>query len=187
MCRKDVMIISDPKQIKALSDPTRVKILELLRYHPMTVSEISRVIGKDKSTIYRHIKALEEAGLVEEVEKIGNETVYGRTALIFLVRIGSGLGEEMERFKKAYFMQSSEKLAKALEESGIKIKDRNKFVEILEEVFTSIDSESEEIISKLSSLNIDEVTFIHLLNFIVFLYSPKHVEKAKLLRELLDI
>lgn len=83
MCRIPVMIVSQPKQLKALSDPTRIKILELLREHPMSVSEIAERLGRDKSTVYRHIKALEDAGLVEVVEKIGNEVVYGRVAYVF--------------------------------------------------------------------------------------------------------
>ncbi|MFA4640849.1 ArsR/SmtB family transcription factor [Pyrococcus kukulkanii] len=185
MCRKDVMIISDPKQLKALSDQTRMKILSLLRNHPMTISEIAQVLGKDRSTIYRHIKALEEAGLVEEVEKLGNETVYGRVALLFLVRVGPS--EDVEEFRRTYLIREMAKLISILENAGVKIKDKEKFSKILEDVFNAIEIDSQPLIEKVAKVDLDEITLIHFLNLLTFLYSHKYVEKSRELLELLDI
>ncbi|AFK21988.1 helix-turn-helix domain-containing protein [Pyrococcus sp. ST04] len=185
MCRKDVMIISDPKQLKVLSDPTRISILGLLRYHPMTVSEIAQALGKDRSTIYRHIKALEDAGLVEEVEKVGNETVYGRVALLFLVRVGPD--KDTEEFRRTYLMREMAKLIEILGKAGIRIKDKERFSKLLEEVFHGIESDSQPLIERISSIDLDEITLIHFLNFLTLIYSPKYTNKVKELKELLDI
>jgi DNA-binding transcriptional ArsR family regulator len=83
---REVLIITEPEKVKVLSEGTRLKILQLLRDRPMTVNELSDILGKDRTTIYRHIKMLENAGLVEELEVQGNERVYSRTARLYLIK-----------------------------------------------------------------------------------------------------
>ncbi|BAA31057.1 ArsR/SmtB family transcription factor [Pyrococcus horikoshii] len=185
MCRIPVMIVSQPKQLKALSDPTRIKILELLREHPMSVSEIAERLGRDKSTVYRHIKALEDAGLVEVVEKIGNEVVYGRVAYVFLLVPNSN--KEIEDLRRAYLSREVEKLIEVLEDSGIRIRDKEKFRSIVQKVFRDIENQSQHILSRLMNSSFDEIALIHILNFLTFLYSHKYVEESKQLFKLLDI
>jgi ArsR family transcriptional regulator len=51
--------------MKALSDPTRVKILKILEKRLMCVCEIQTAIGAAQSTASSHLKMLEDAGLVE--------------------------------------------------------------------------------------------------------------------------
>ncbi len=51
--------------MKALSDPTRVKILKILEKRLMCVCEIQTAIGAAQSTTSKHLKMLEDAGLVE--------------------------------------------------------------------------------------------------------------------------
>ncbi|AEC51794.1 ArsR family transcriptional regulator [Pyrococcus sp. NA2] len=185
MCRVPVMVISNKEQLRALSDPTRMKILELLRSHPMSVAEIAEKLGKDKSTIYRHIRALEEAGLVEEVEKIGNEVLYGRVAYIYLVVVGSD--KEAEKFRRVYLTEGVEKLIKVLELAGIKIRDREKFESIVKRVFECIENDSRNILDRLMNVSLDEITLIHILNLLTFMYSHRYVQESKELLDLLDI
>ena len=83
---KEVLIITEPETVKVLSEETRFKILQLLRMGPMTINELTEALGKDRTTVYRHIKLLESAGLVIEVESQGNEKVYGRSARLFLIK-----------------------------------------------------------------------------------------------------
>jgi ArsR family transcriptional regulator len=52
------------KVMKALSDPSRVKILKILQYKTMCVCEIQAAIGLAQPTISNHLKVLEDAGLV---------------------------------------------------------------------------------------------------------------------------
>jgi ArsR family transcriptional regulator len=51
--------------MKALSDPTRVKILKILEKRLMCVCEIQTAIGIAQSTTSKNLKLLEDAGLVE--------------------------------------------------------------------------------------------------------------------------
>jgi ArsR family transcriptional regulator, arsenate/arsenite/antimonite-responsive transcriptional repressor len=52
------------KIMKALSDPNRVKMLKLLQRKVLCVCEIKEVLGLAQSTASKHLKILEEAGLV---------------------------------------------------------------------------------------------------------------------------
>ncbi len=49
---------------KALSDPNRVRVLKLLQEGELCVCEIQKVLGLAQSTVSKHMKLLEDAGLV---------------------------------------------------------------------------------------------------------------------------
>lgn len=61
---------------KALSDPTRRKILDLLNERPMTTSEIAREFDITRFAIMKHLSVLESAGLL--VVSRGGRTRYNR-------------------------------------------------------------------------------------------------------------
>ncbi len=50
--------------MKALSDPTRIKILKILEKRMMCVCELQTALGAAQSTTSKHLKILEDAGLV---------------------------------------------------------------------------------------------------------------------------
>jgi ArsR family transcriptional regulator, arsenate/arsenite/antimonite-responsive transcriptional repressor len=52
------------KVMKALSDPNRVKLLKLLQKREMCVCEIQAALGIAQPTVSKHLKSLENAGLV---------------------------------------------------------------------------------------------------------------------------
>jgi ArsR family transcriptional regulator len=52
------------KVMKALSDPNRVKMVKLLQHKVMCVCEIQAAMGLAQSTASKHLKILEEAGLI---------------------------------------------------------------------------------------------------------------------------
>jgi ArsR family transcriptional regulator len=51
--------------MKALSDPNRVKVLKMLEIRSLCVCEITAILGLAQPTVSKHLKVLEEAGLVE--------------------------------------------------------------------------------------------------------------------------
>lgn len=65
----------DYKAIKALSAPTRIKILHRLLEKEATPTQLSDALGKSKSTISSHLSTLEEAGLVEKDKQEGRRRV----------------------------------------------------------------------------------------------------------------
>ncbi len=54
---------------KALNDPTRRDILELLKKRDMTAGEIADEFSFSKPTISHHLDLLRQAGLVESVKE----------------------------------------------------------------------------------------------------------------------
>ncbi|WP_269514954.1 autorepressor SdpR family transcription factor [Brevundimonas subvibrioides] len=60
---------------RALSDPTRRRVLQLLRQGPMTAGELSDRFDVSKPTMSAHFAVLKEADLVH-AEKAGKTVVY---------------------------------------------------------------------------------------------------------------
>ena len=60
---------------KALADPTRRRILQLLRERPMTAGEIATHFDFAKPTLSAHFAVLREANLVDS-EKLGTSITY---------------------------------------------------------------------------------------------------------------
>src|SRR4030042_5612776 len=52
------------KVMKALSDSTRVKIIKMLQHKLMCVCELQEALQISQSSVSKHLKMLEEAGLV---------------------------------------------------------------------------------------------------------------------------
>jgi len=63
------------KVFKALSDPTRRRVLQLLRKRPMSAGELSDHFPVSKPTMSAHFAVLHEAGLVD-AEKSGRTITY---------------------------------------------------------------------------------------------------------------
>ena len=63
------------KVFKALSDPTRRRVLQLLRERPMSAGELSDHFAVSKPTMSAHFAVLQEAGLID-AEKSGRTITY---------------------------------------------------------------------------------------------------------------
>ena len=53
------------KVMKAVSDPNRVKIIKMLQYKVMCVCEMQAALKLAQPTVSKHLKILEDAGLVD--------------------------------------------------------------------------------------------------------------------------
>ena len=60
---------------KALSEPSRVRILKMLQVKPLCVCEITDVLGLKSSTVSEHLSILRENGLITS-EKKGKLVFY---------------------------------------------------------------------------------------------------------------
>src|SRR5215831_21119412 len=60
---------------KALADPTRRRILQLLKERPMTAGQIAERFDFSKPTLSAHFAVLRAADLVES-EKVGTSVTY---------------------------------------------------------------------------------------------------------------
>lgn len=52
------------KVMKAVGDPNRVKIIKMLQVREMCVCELQAVLGVTQPSVSKHLRILEEAGLV---------------------------------------------------------------------------------------------------------------------------
>jgi ArsR family transcriptional regulator len=64
--------------MKALSDPNRVRVLKILETKKLCVCELKDLVGLAQSTVSKHLKVLEEAGLVD-YHKEGSWFIYRLT------------------------------------------------------------------------------------------------------------
>src|ERR1700712_3797624 len=69
ICRKTVdRLVS---MLRAAGDPTRLRLLLLLRQAELTVSELIEIVGQSQPRVSRHLKLLGEAGLLERFKEGG--------------------------------------------------------------------------------------------------------------------
>lgn len=98
MPMKDIVNI-----FKALADPTRLRIVLLLRRHELCVCELMAVLGMEQSRVSHHMRILREAGIAEDVRE-GRWIIYRvpeeAKALLEGVLTG-GLKDRIERSGEA--------------------------------------------------------------------------------------
>ncbi len=183
---KGVIIVSEPERIKILADETRFEILHLLRRGPMSIRELTMMLHRDRTTIYRHIKTLEKAGFVEEIGKEGAERIYARTARIFMIRPEKD-EKEVEEIREKYFGIEAEAILNLLKHVGFWVEDECRFVKLMERILKEIDENSKEYLEKLRQIDITEVEFLYLMNTLVLLNSPKLQKEIREIRNLLKL
>ena len=64
-----------PDVFRAVSDPTRRQMLELLRVRERTVTELAEPFAMTQPAVSQHLRVLRDAGLVD-VRKEGRHRVY---------------------------------------------------------------------------------------------------------------
>ncbi|MEU7996673.1 helix-turn-helix domain-containing protein [Micromonospora sp. NPDC049060] len=80
----DLLVVTAPAQLRALADPLRATLLELLLERAATVTELARAVDRPKSSVAYHVTALVDAGLLRVVRtrrvRAIDERYYGRVA-----------------------------------------------------------------------------------------------------------
>lgn len=110
----DHVVADTPDQIKAVTDPTRSQILDLVMERAATVTELATALDRPKSSVAYHVKLLEEHGMLQVVRtrrvRAVEERFYGRTGRTIV--FGDGRGSELPRVRKSF-------LASALAEAPL--------------------------------------------------------------------
>src|SRR5579862_7722419 len=80
-------VVNTLEQFKAISDPTRDRILSIIQNQPATAKQIAERLGATPGAIGHHLRVLEEAGLAQVVARRLVRGIvasyYTRTAKIF--------------------------------------------------------------------------------------------------------
>src|SRR6266571_9361610 len=94
----DQLVVTAPAQLRALADPLRATILDLLLERAATVAELAAAVQRPKSTVAHHVNVLVEAGMLRIVRtrrvRAIDERYYGRTARVFYVGVVNKPGED---------------------------------------------------------------------------------------------
>ena len=77
--------MSESEIFKALSDPTRLKILDLVKDHERCICEIIPYTGKSQPTISQHLKILRNAHLIKEHKKGTNVWISAADNQIYTI------------------------------------------------------------------------------------------------------
>src|SRR3546814_20214176 len=80
VCSSDLyLMFNAPELFRSLADPTRLRILGLLRAMELSVGELAQVLGQSQPRVSRHVKILIDAGLAErrrsDERRVGKECV----------------------------------------------------------------------------------------------------------------
>jgi DNA-binding transcriptional ArsR family regulator len=77
------LILTEPQQVKAIADPTRTRILQVLDDRPASAKQLAGLLEMTHGKVGHHLKVLERHGLVEVVEERAvravTEKLYGLT------------------------------------------------------------------------------------------------------------
>ncbi|MHA2423874.1 MAG: ArsR family transcriptional regulator [Candidatus Thorarchaeota archaeon] len=185
---KEIEVISDPKIIKLMMEPTRAAILKQLAKEPLTVKQLSVRLGKNPGTILHHIEKLKDKkiGLVVEVRTEQTPTgivqrYYRARAREFRLGIKDMMGTDNGVAKFAEDRLKS--IIKSLGVFGINIPEsqQNEAVEMLRELIerensliSNIAITNQTLHDKLSKQDRTDTT--RLLRRFVLDQDPKYVE-----------
>jgi DNA-binding transcriptional ArsR family regulator len=79
----DIVELTTPAQLRAIADPLRSSLLDLVLERAATVSELAAAVARPKSTIAHHVGVLVDAGMLRVVRtrrvRAIDERYYGRT------------------------------------------------------------------------------------------------------------
>jgi DNA-binding transcriptional ArsR family regulator len=96
----EVLVVQDPKQLRALGDTLRARIVMLLRERAASTTELAAVLETPKGTVGHHLKVLERAGLIRVVRtrkvRALTEKFYGRVARLFVLKGDESMPEEFQ-------------------------------------------------------------------------------------------
>lgn len=181
--KSDVKVVRDPNNVKIAIEDTRSDILSLLRVNDMTISQIAENLDKDHSTIYRHIKKLQEAGYIEEISEMKDnhipKKVYSRTADAFLLSPTSIDGGEPSDLMMDWERENARKILELLEimDYSVNKDEEEEMIDNLSNIFAELKEKVSDPIEEAED-EIGELSFPLLMRFelLMFLLEKKKSE-----------
>ncbi len=64
----DIYMLRELEQIRAIADPLRIRILDVLCHNSMTTKQVAEFLGENVNKLYHHVDTLEAAGLIKLVD-----------------------------------------------------------------------------------------------------------------------
>src|ERR1700689_1013829 len=118
---EDLRVVTSSRELRAMADPLRTTILDLLLERAATVGELAVAVGRPKSTVAHHVGVLVDAKMLKVVRtrrvRAIDERFYGRTARIF--HVGAIRPEQVRQFAN-YFSVAADESAAAHEADDLR-------------------------------------------------------------------
>ena len=90
----DTFDVDTAERMKALGDPLRLLLVDLVLERAMTVTELAERVERPRGSVADHVKVLEQAGLLRVVRtrkvRAIEERFYGRSATTYVMHDQSG-------------------------------------------------------------------------------------------------
>jgi DNA-binding transcriptional ArsR family regulator len=87
----EMLVVTAPEQLRALADPLRATLLELVLERAATVTEMAQAVDRPKSSVAYHVNLLVDVGLLQVVRtrrvRAIDERYYGRIARTFYIGV----------------------------------------------------------------------------------------------------
>lgn len=121
---EEIRVLSDPEVLRLIADPLRLRMLELLRRQPRTVTELATLLDTPRTNLYYHIKLLESHELVSVasselvsgiVEKRYRATAYRLTVDKSLLGLGAGNDSPLEVYLSFILDEVAGEIRRAVE------------------------------------------------------------------------
>lgn len=128
------LIISTPEQLKAISDPLRLSIIELVAKEALTVKQIAVRLNQPPTKLYYHVAELEEYGFVVLVDtrvKSGIIEKYYRavsaqiTVDRKLLNVSGAQGDELSNLMAMVFDTTARELSQSIASGLVDLKQDN--------------------------------------------------------------
>lgn len=85
----DTIDVDTPQRLKALADPLRMHLVDLVLERAMSVTELAARVGRPRGTVAYHVEQLVDAGLLQVVRtrrvRAIEERFYGRAARTYVM------------------------------------------------------------------------------------------------------
>ncbi len=92
----ETVTVASPEQLRAIADPLRSSLLDLVLERAATVAELAGAVGRPKSTVAHHVGVLVDAGMLRVVRtrrvRAIDERFYGRTGRTLVIGVTRGAG-----------------------------------------------------------------------------------------------
>lgn len=143
----EMLVVTAPEQLRALADPLRTTLLELLLERAATVTEMARAVDRPKSTVAYHVNLLVDTGLLRVVRtrrvRAIEERYYGRAARTLYIgvlnraedkQVAAAINALAEATAESASAHAADELRCLLVHARIPIEDVRKFWAQVQEV-----------------------------------------------------
>jgi DNA-binding transcriptional ArsR family regulator len=154
---RTLKVFKDAKAFELAADPTRRRVIHLLRARELSVSQIADELKMTPQAIYHHIRKMLDAGLIEvaKEERVDHfiETYYRATAELFEFTYGETSDQKFKEARTKEALQALVKIGLTVPIDEETIAKYAKLAGKMKSAYTACSSELVDRISQLGDID----------------------------------